>query len=171
MHDGDDMTVAELREKYKNAYEVLVDHWDRRIPVAPKKIALNLDMEVRSINPFGEDGNLSGKFQLEDGVPVCYYNSTEASVRQRFTIAHEIGHYVLGHGDSLRDPAANFSASAHNYKETEANNFAAQLLMPKASLINDVRDNSIHSIESLSRRYKVSQVAMKYRLKNLGLIR
>ena len=161
--------VAE-KPVFKNAKEVLLKHWDRRLPVDPESLGISLGMEVKNLDPFNsEDSKLSGKFQMEDGKPVAYYKATEHENRQRFAIAHEIGHYVLGHGDSLRDPAANFSSNNHDYKEVAANHFAAQLLMPKGSVLKAVRELRITSISKLADRFKVSEVAMLYRLKNLGL--
>ena len=52
--------------------------------------------------------------------------------RKRFTIAHELGHYILGH--NRKEVAHDNQASMEFYKsgsqETEANQFASELLMP-----------------------------------------
>ncbi len=163
------MLATELK-KPKTVEEVLHVAWDGIIPVDPKQVAYSLDMAVRELDPLGADSILSGKFEYDDGTPVCYYNSSEAPVRQRFTIAHEIGHYVLGHGRAMRDPATNFTLGKLDYREVQANQFAASLLMPKNVVKNMVRHKGIDDVEELADRFFVSQVAMKYRLKNLGLI-
>lgn len=54
--------------------------------------------------------------------------------------------------------------------EVEANRFAAELLMPEAAVRHYVQ-HGIISISELARTFAVSEVAMKYRLKNLGILR
>lgn len=62
-----------------------------------------------------------------DGQALIFYHPSIPEPRRRFTIAHEIGHYVLGHGGDLvnREPS-----SRDNPIEQEANRFAASLLSP-----------------------------------------
>jgi Zn-dependent peptidase ImmA (M78 family) len=50
--------------------------------------------------------------------------------------------------------------------EREANNFAAELLMPEERLVHEAAE---HSLARLAKRYEVSQEAMSFRLLNLGL--
>lgn len=113
-------------------------------------------------------------------------NAAHAPVRKRFTIAHELGHFLLGHdpGDHLdwgftvlrRDGR---SSEANDFQEIEANFFAASLLMPKHMLRADVDlKRGFHGeveldeaeIMTLAKKYGVSRAAMEYRLKNLGFM-
>jgi hypothetical protein len=93
-------------------------------------------------------------------------NNEEAKVRQRFTIAHEIGHFVLHLdliGDSLEDDVF-YRSKLSNFREAEANRFAADMLMPW-NLIQDLSDKGHNtSAQSLARALDVSEVAMKIRL-------
>jgi transcriptional regulator with XRE-family HTH domain len=99
-------------------------------------------------------------------------NSNQHPVRQRFSAAHEVGHFVLGHSDgSLFDYAvpATSDGEPPGYdpqSEREANMFAAELLMPEDQLIEEAPD---YSVARLAKRYEVSQEAMSFRLLNLGL--
>lgn len=152
------------------AKDVLDTHWDGSFPVDPA--ALARAMGARVVGVSGLD--VSGMIELDGKSPVIYYNADEAPVRQRFTIAHEIGHYALGHLGSgvtkFRDPASHFSSGAVKIEEREANRFAANLLMPAGPLKFAIEHGGLLSISSLAETFGVSQVAMKYRLENLGLI-
>lgn len=153
------------------AIEILKAHWDGKLPVDVKKIASSLGIHVRP-DPFM---SVSGSIDVASGTPIIKYNPSEAHVRQRFTIAHEIGHFALGHlaGSTkmYRDEAVNFSSGAKSPEEREANSFAAKLLMPNSVVHFAVTEKKITSVEKLADIFGVSQVAMKYRLINLGLIR
>jgi len=113
-------------------------------------------------------GNVSGKLYRDDGSASGWsisVRSGEPVTRQRFTIAHEIGHFVL-HKDlingSLQDDAFYRSGLAH-WQETEANEFAANVLMPW-SLIKKLTDEGVITPNDLAARLQVSQVAMNIRL-------
>ncbi len=127
-----------------------------------------------------EEG-LSG-FLLREGPnsAVIGVNKSHGKARQRFTIAHELGHLALHaaeriHVDRsavvfLRSPK---SSNGVDPSEVEANLFAAELLMPRRFLENDidpeqgvdVEDNEI--ISDLAERYQVSPQAMSIRLANV----
>lgn len=105
-------------------------------------------------------------------------NKTHGEQRRRFTIAHEIGHFLLHKdliGDGVDDNKAFRSTAMGNFhntkigprEEAEANNFAAQLLMPKYLLEQEIENGS--SFYDLCRDFGVSQSAMEYRLKNTAL--
>jgi Zn-dependent peptidase ImmA (M78 family) len=158
------------------AETILARHWNGQLPVDPFAIASGLGIAVRAHSPFGA-GDLSGesgKIELVEGGPVITYNSYEPRVRQRFTVAHEIGHLALGHltGNKTlwRDTAANFSSFSDAWPERQANAFAADLLMPSNVLRYAVGVKGITSVDSLSSLFDVSQAAMGYRLKNLGMV-
>lgn len=105
------------------------------------------------------------------------------SARQRFTIAHELGHLLLHEGEevhvdkdfrvNLRSP---LSSTAVSVEEIEANTFAATLLMPIKFLMLDL-DNEIIDIQDseliqrLAQKYEVSIQAMTYRLMNVLKLR
>lgn len=127
------------------------------------------------------DTDLSGLLHEIDGITIIGVNSAHPKMRQRFTIAHEIGHLVLhGNGPFVdrqfptykRDPD---SASGEIADEIQANMLAAELLMPYAWIKRDVRSRQFDidddsAIQDLARRYQVSGAAMSFRLTNLDLI-
>jgi Zn-dependent peptidase ImmA (M78 family) len=154
------------------ASKVLSEHWDGQLPVNPAKIAESMGAVVTSDPEDFDDLMTSGSFSIKDGKPTIWYNTSAPEVRQRFTIAHELGHFVLGHGEAgkvFRDGARNFNASQYDPSETSANRFAASLLMPAEAVRYWVRAKKVTDITALAVKFDVSEVAMKYRLKNLGL--
>ena len=66
------------------------------------------------------------------------YNQAQHRHRQRFTVAHEIGHFMLGHtnGNSI------FDLNSKKPEEIEANQFAAELLMPLAFLNKEIKNGN-----------------------------
>lgn len=77
----------------------------------------------------------------------------------KFTIAHEYGHYLIHSGGGTRDIKANRGESS--IVETEANWFAAGFLMP-TDLLKNSEDLTI---EAIAREFRVSYEAAEYRLK------
>lgn len=147
------------------AMMILDEFWDKLLPVDPIKISARLGLEVRPKDPLSEE-EWSGRFSATDRL--IEYSSREASVRQRFTIAHELGHFVLSHGDAFRDTPAAFSSRNSDPRERDANRFAAELLMPEAAIRKVIAAGRFDEDE-LARAFGVSKVAMAYRVGNLGL--
>jgi len=149
-------------------------------PVSVEKIAKRLNLKV-TFEPF--DGDLSGCIvRSKDGATIGV-NSLHPENRRRFTIAHEIGHFLLHQGEeiivdrnfrvNLRDAEA---SKAENPEEIEANYFAAALLMPEDMLHTDLKGEKLdieddELIQRLADRYKVSRQALTYRLVSLGYLK
>ena len=150
------------------AQQVLAKYWQGKgLPVDPKAIAAAMGCQLRPFSPLRQ---LSGSFDYEGQVPVLGYDASEGALRQRFTIAHELGHFVLGHASGQRDPSKNFSVDNYDFNEVAANRFAAELLMPEAWVRWFVVNQGVTSLSDLARHFAVSEVAMRFRLKNLGLV-
>ena len=121
-------------------------------------------------------------FKSNDSPPIIGVNSRHAPSRKRFTIAHELGHLLL-HAQSgvhvdeavvqMRDRKA---SEGTDEQEMEANRFAAELLMPRRFLEEDLQSmGAIHAdseqaITGLAKRYGVSPQAMAIRLSSLKLV-
>lgn len=102
----------------------------------------------------------------KDGSFECYVDRSEPSVRQRFTAAHELGHYVLHRdniGETLEDNYLLRAEGMSSSQETEANYFAADLLMPR-DLIAKAIEAGTRDVRALARLFKVSEIAMSIRL-------
>ena len=159
-------------DRAMTAKEVLDSHWDGTLPVPLIAIANAMGIRVFKNPSLG----YSGKVYLDDqGVPRIVYDSSEPAVRQRYTIAHEIGHVALGHlssgGVEFRDEAEKFFSTVREPKEVSANKFAARLLMPAERVRTAFLKMADLSIEDMAAMFNVSTAAMRYRLINLGLIR
>ncbi|MHB8884706.1 MAG: ImmA/IrrE family metallo-endopeptidase [Methylovirgula sp.] len=93
------------------------------------------------------------------------YNEDSRVERRRFTIAHELAHFLLPfHGENAQCAKADMSVitnqEGRQKREAEANRFAAALLMPEklfASDIRRLRAPEISHIVSLAERYNVSK--------------
>lgn len=121
------------------------------------------------------DKNISGgiQFKTDTQTGKMYVNADDSPLRQRFSLAHEVGHScmhsntpkyakgVLERIDMFRD------SSEHNIEEVEANAFAAALLMPEDIVCDMWR--KWRSTEILAELFEVSISAMSFRLYNLGL--
>lgn len=149
----------------KAAQEMLAKYWDRKLPVDPGAIARAAGADVRD-DP--DAGQVSGRFEMSEGKPVIYVNRMESRLRQRFTIAHELGHFALKHGNRFRDTASNFASVQFDPAETQANRFAAELLMPAAAINGLIEKRGVTDFSRLAALFDVSQQAMQYRLRNLG---
>lgn len=165
----------------KRAIKILAAAGQVQPPVDIETVAISLGARV-SYEPFDED--LSGILVKEPNRIVIGVNSAHPNTRQRFTIAHEIAHLALEHkGEIFVDQAMKSnalvmkrdgkSALAIDRQEIEANQFAAELLMPEHLVLAAVKrrqeKESKDFVTSLAFDFQVSPKAMEYRLTNLGL--
>ena len=130
--------------------------------------------------------DVSGLLVSNKGSVFVCVRAADHPNRQRFTIAHEIGHFVLRHqfvpGEHVHVDRGNFisqrgprSATGVDPKEIEANQFAACLLMPAALLTQEVAAYGTSplvewQVSELASRFAVSEQAMTIRLSTLGLL-
>jgi Zn-dependent peptidase ImmA (M78 family) len=147
-------------------------------PIPIERVARLLGVEVRR-EPF--EGDLSGMLFREGSRAIVGVNSLHPRSRQRFTIAHELGHLELHAREGIhldrkfpivrqRDGR---SSLAIDPEEIEANGFAAELLMPVSMLEDDIEGSDPFYEDDeltgwLADRYDVSLQAMAIRLGNLG---
>ncbi len=95
-----------------------------------------------------------------------HYNQNHNWYRRRFTIAHEIGHLLLN--TSCDESFLNFD-SIKKPIEIEANQFAAELLVPLFSIKKDLRESSAQ-IPDLAWKYIVSQKTMGWKISSCNLL-
>lgn len=96
-----------------------------------------------------------------------FVNRSHSKNRQRFTVAHELGHYLLhrhklDEGEIVDDTF--FRSRLSNRLEAEANAAAAEILMPYHLLNSEARAGNKKDIRALSDIFKVSEAAMSIRL-------
>jgi Zn-dependent peptidase ImmA (M78 family) len=151
----------------------------QNVPVPVDKIARALGAQV-VFSPL--DDELSGMVLVKTERTLIGVNSLHHPNRQRFTIAHEIGHLDLHRGfiiDQIhvdkkfavlmRDPN---SATGIDRLEIEANRFAAELLMPEWAVRRVLEHEAIDidddgTIANMAKKFRVSRQALQYRLINI----
>lgn len=148
------------------------------VPIDVEAIAEYLNIKVRRREM--EDA-VSGLLLIKEGEAIIGVNALHPTTRQRFTLAHEIGHFVLHReGDSVFvDSSPVFfrdeeSSEGTRLQEIEANAFASALLMP-AQLLRAYTGEGVDAhdegtLRSLAWDFEVSVQALTIRLTRLGLI-
>ncbi|WP_254695209.1 ImmA/IrrE family metallo-endopeptidase [Leisingera sp. NJS201] len=151
------------------------------VPVNVGAILRALDVDVRKDAELGED--ISGEIRRDGERYIVSTSGDEHAFRQRFTLAHELGHFVLHKsliGTGLDDSKMYRSTEAGDFYNTaiklaherQANSFAAKVLMPKPLLKQKIEEmsegDSKPHISELCDLFQVSYSAMKWRLVNLG---
>lgn len=164
--------------------EILRDSGIKQPPVDFRLLARLLGAVVKTVSA---DSDISGMLYRKRDSAVIGINEDHHPHRQRFSIAHEIGHLCLHSNEVYLDrggPSVYWrdavSGQGTDNDEIEANHFAACLLIPRPFLISELRASKIPSealsrgdddaIARLAKRYLVSPQAMTLRLINLGLI-
>lgn len=108
----------------------------------------------------GEDGK---RFTI-------YISAASGPLRNRFTIAHELGHYFLhAEGGKKELTVHRTSGKSDKRVEWQANWFAAAFLMPEAA-VSDFYQNQSKDLDRIAANFKVSREAITIRLKQLGLL-
>jgi Zn-dependent peptidase ImmA (M78 family) len=162
----------------EQAMEVLEAFGNSGPPVAVEKIALAQGAQI-TYETF--DGQVSGMLIRDEDRAIIGVNSTHAPVRQRFTIAHEIGHLVMHKGRPVfidRLVRINERDGSSDKDERQANAFAAALLMPHTFVTAEIerifgkRSQTMPEqlVDELAAKFDVSSAAMGYRLVNLNIL-
>ncbi len=125
------------------------------------EIINKLSIEAYTVD-FGDAADyISGIIDREQkNKPKIYLNEKHSRETQTFTLAHELGHYFL------HDGATNYRIDSYNHKEdneeTEADYFAASLLMPEDKLRNILKETK--NIPAIAEYFGVSTSAIKSRI-------
>lgn len=141
-----------------------------RAPVKLSSIADELGLKLRAATlPAG----ISGEIRPDPTAPSGYVirvNRHDSAGRQRFTIAHEISHYLLHEqfiGDGITDDIL-YRSEVSDWKEAQANRLAADILMPEALVsawLDRARALGVDDITNyLAEKFEVSEGAMRIRL-------
>jgi hypothetical protein len=140
---------------------------ERPVPVVRMAEALGVAVYRRTDWP----DNISGRiFQAEEGIagPSGYaieVNAEHSINRRRFTIAHEIAHFVLHPnliGNELYDDGL-YRSGLSNRVEVQANRFAQRILMPD-HLVQQALTEFGTNPKALAEAFQVSEAAMRIRL-------
>lgn len=143
-------------------------------PVDVNRIAEELGFVVMP-HDFSED--TSAVLFIEDGTKAIGVNRSHALVRQRFSVAHELGHYLSGHedftergeGEKINVDGQFNPADPQQRLEQEANEFAAELLMPGHMVKEELARMGSLDGPALASKFNVSEQAMWIQLASLQL--
>lgn len=139
-------------------------------PIKLHTIARALGLTVKSATlPVGISGEIRPN-PKDPGTYIIRVNRHDSSKRQRFTVAHEIGHFLYHRdmiGAGIRDDVL-YRSGLSNKMEAEANRLAADILMPRDLVDNKLEEAKAQGIEDivcyLADEFDVSEAAMKIRL-------
>lgn len=168
-----DLTRAVIEQRAK---ELLQANNSYAIPVDPVVLANRLGIKVS--NAVFSEQTLAGMVARRGDQVSILVNQADPPFRKRFTIAHELGHYLfhLPKDGEIVDREADLfrvadadeiPADVARWREIEANRFAAALLMDA----DHVRDewSRLRSVSAMARLFNVSETAMGIRIGTLGL--
>ncbi|KAA6405516.1 hypothetical protein DPQ22_04210 [Candidatus Tokpelaia sp.] len=177
--EGDEIMTADFGKAQKKAAEILKEYRITKPPIDPEAIAEEMGVDVRYAD-FSPDisKKISGfiRFNRDSGnAPQIIVNKAVSPRRKIFTIAHELGHYLL-HRDYAEDdnryqvmPRSNFYPEGKPPEEQEADCFAANLLVPEDMLRKYSAYASIETIEKLAGIFAVSKEVILDRMRFLGV--
>jgi Zn-dependent peptidase ImmA (M78 family) len=162
----------------KRVSRLLEEHSIKKPAIPVEKLVHGLD--IRLINESLPE-EISGILDLRNK-PIIMINSGHHLNRQRFSIAHEIGHFILHKPQGIHVDKQSYFRSAKSSEnleeyEIDANKFAAALLMPEEMISKELEhftdwlDSDLDILAALADKFKVSATAMGYRLQNLGYYR
>ena len=150
-------------QKSRNlSWEILINEGVTALPVKMGELCAALG--IRVITHSGEiESYGDGKAGIVDGKPIIFVNTETSSERQRFTVAHEVGHILLGHVGEYklvnREPSPE-----DNPIEQAANVFTSRLLAPACVLWG----LDIHTAEGIAALCKISKAAAQFRAQRMA---
>lgn len=159
--------------KYKNvrdaAWRCLIDNNINSLPVSVTSIAKKYNIFVRKYSQLNDNqllsGTESGTTLFINGKFFIIYKDSELKQRCRFTIAHEIGHIVLGHPLVNNKIARKFDVSKPEI-EIEADIFASRLLAPACVLWG----LDLHEPEEIAEICNISFTTAKIRAERMEVL-
>lgn len=140
----------------------LVARFALSTPTNLYELAAKLDLHIKEVDSHGFEGALV-RINNRRGGGIAVRKSIRELGRKRFTIAHEIGHYILpGHGE-YHCKSENIESWRNGIpvQEAAANRFASELLLPALAVYRAVQKNSValSIVQALSEQFHTSLTA------------
>lgn len=177
------LTATELNKIERKADAIIRENGISSPSIPVETIAKKKGLNVIAYNLGAE---ISGVLVVSAGMGTIGFNPGDHKGRQRFTIAHELGHFILhtNSSDELfidKEYLVKYRkdkpyTNGELRQELEANAFAAALLMPKVFIAEELEKSEyadlaeVKLIEKLAKVFNVSVPAMTYRLTNLNIL-
>lgn len=163
------MESPNYKKSEELALEVLRENKIDRPFVDVFSIVRHSGLGIRFVSFESEFVNVAGFFDPE--TKSIFVNNEQSTNRQTFTVAHELGHYLLGHKPDQYGVLMRWPKGEKSLIEKEADVFAANLLVPKSMLLT-VKKKYILSdddVDILAKIFAVSREMMTYRLRWLRM--
>lgn len=157
----------------------ILQNYAQEAPVNIEGLIRELGIELDKKADLDED--IAGQIErLENGKYKISVNKDDHYYRQRFTMAHELGHYFFHRsliGDGVDDNKAYrstkdglfFNANIKPAHETRANQFAASILMPEP-LVCEIYKELNGDITEIAKRFQTSKQAMQIRVNGIEML-
>lgn len=150
---------------------ILKTHWDQLVPVNVARIAKAMQLSVVLADP-GEACALLEILPEHKGRVTLHRN--HPITRQRYAVAHAIAHLSLHHlRPGMQRPifvTDDYHVDHDKRHESEANDFALQLLIPEAVLRATLADGHVRTLDALAQLFAVSEQLIKQRMADLDLV-
>lgn len=168
--------INKLAEKIRLALEMTAPPYDPEEAISKLNGIISYDIQ---------DCNTDAYIEKIDEEHFCIHlNQYKHHNRERFTLAHELGHLFLHMGYIIDNEKWNslsvveesifYRDNTYSIDEYEANEFAASFLMPFDEFMNVAEknlDNNRYNLEPISKHFDVSIDAVANRGKWLGIFR
>mgnify|MGYP006438894697 CR=1 FL=1 len=146
--------------------EEIIKKYQKDAPVSVGKIASELGIDVYAARlPKNVAGKLYRDSRADSGWAIKV-NRSDPFYRQRFTVAHEIAHFLL-HRDKIKSEIEDdtfYRSTLSGPVEAEANRFASHILMPMDLISEIVSDRGERETKEIASKLKVLETALRIRL-------
>lgn len=156
------MNYKDYQQSRDSAWKILLDCRVTALPIHVTSICRQLGIHIRVL---GADDQRDGVSTIIGGVPYIGVNRSRSSDRLRFTIAHEIGHIILGHVGRY-DLVNREPSPTDNPVEQAANIFASRLLAPACVLWGC----GVRCADDIRQMCGISQTAAEYRMERMRVL-
>lgn len=145
------------------AWQCLIDCGISELPIKPVKIAKSYNLQCKKADDIVLHGD-AGKIKKVNGIVTIIFNSENIVQRQRYTIMHELGHYLLGHlGD---EPLSRSEKECRPVEEQAADKFAIDMLAPACVLWG----LDLHTPEEIANICNISLQSATYRAERMKIL-
>lgn len=160
--------VANYKKAREESEKILRENFISEPPIFPRELASNYGLNVKFVEFDDKFEAVAGYLSTDE--KIIYVNSKDSPKRQTFTIAHELGHWIL-HRSIIEKNPENYNVLLRlplgrtdtDPLEKEANCFAANLLVPK-KMLDKYKDFA--TIQQLADLFIVSQDVVRFNLEH-----
>jgi Zn-dependent peptidase ImmA (M78 family) len=140
------------------ATKLLTDLEMDSFPINVRKVANLCRIKIKEVKADSFEGCA---IKTDERAGILLNNKYQYEKRKRFTIAHELGHIILPYHEGQKYACTSEDMVKYSVKdeEVEANQFAAELLMPSYAIEDDCSelDVNLNAIDLLTKKYEVSR--------------